>query len=210
MALRFVQPLGEEECRVYYSCVTKLRTWVPGPVYALMTKQALKQATSWVDVEAVKEWEVEKSRRTEQVGFQRIREQLRQRTGALKLPKLELPREPQGLKKWREGLMPHGDDEATRTIKVPSAETEEIEAAPGSGALTFTALAARRPTRDVPWRRAVNPRARRGLDGQHAVHADVGAARQRVEAMSSTSTASAALGASGPRWRAWLPHAHKI
>jgi hypothetical protein len=51
----FIQPKGREECRVYYSCVTKLRTWVPSPVYAIMTKLALKQATVWVDHESVKE-----------------------------------------------------------------------------------------------------------------------------------------------------------
>ena len=59
---RFIQPKGSEECRVYYSCVTKLRTWVPAPVYALLTKQALKQATAWVDAESVKEWTKRKDR----------------------------------------------------------------------------------------------------------------------------------------------------
>ena len=45
----FLEPTGQEECRAYYSCVTRLRTWVPGPVYALLTKVALKQATIWLD-----------------------------------------------------------------------------------------------------------------------------------------------------------------
>lgn len=52
----YVQPTGTSKCRVYYSCDTKLRGWVPGPVYALLDKAALKQATSWVNEEAVKEW----------------------------------------------------------------------------------------------------------------------------------------------------------
>ena len=30
----YVQQRGPEDCRVYYSCVTKLRTWVPGRVLA--------------------------------------------------------------------------------------------------------------------------------------------------------------------------------
>ena len=38
----FVQPTGQEKCRVYYSCDTKLRGWVPGPVYNLLGKTALK------------------------------------------------------------------------------------------------------------------------------------------------------------------------
>ena len=59
----YLQPKGAEECRVYYSCVTRLRTWVPGPVYALLTKAALKQATVWLDYESLKEWEEEKLRR---------------------------------------------------------------------------------------------------------------------------------------------------
>ena len=52
-----------QECRVYYSCATRLRTWVPGPVYALMTKQALRQATTWLDIESVKAWQAEQARR---------------------------------------------------------------------------------------------------------------------------------------------------
>ena len=52
----FVQPTGQEKCRVYYSCDTKLRGWVPGPVYNLLGKTALKQTTTWVNEEALKEW----------------------------------------------------------------------------------------------------------------------------------------------------------
>ena len=35
----FAQPTGPTSCRVFYSCECKLRGWVPGPVYALMTMQ---------------------------------------------------------------------------------------------------------------------------------------------------------------------------
>ena len=52
----FAQPTGPASCRVFYSCEVKLRGWVPGPVYNVLTKQALKQATTWVSTEAVKEW----------------------------------------------------------------------------------------------------------------------------------------------------------
>ena len=52
----FVQPTGAEECRVYYACDTTLRGWVPGPVYNLLGKTALKQTTTWVNEEALKEW----------------------------------------------------------------------------------------------------------------------------------------------------------
>lgn len=61
----YLQSMGPERCRVYYSCVTRLRTWVPGPVYKLLTKTACKQATVWIDHESVKAWAVEKARRLE-------------------------------------------------------------------------------------------------------------------------------------------------
>ena len=86
----FVQPTSEDECRVFYSCVTKLRGWVPGPVYALMTKQALKQATAWVDVESMKEWQVEKKRRDAQGGLEKLARDMRRRREALKVRRLEL------------------------------------------------------------------------------------------------------------------------
>ena len=38
----FAQPTGPASCRVFYSCEVKLRGWVPGPVYNVLTKQALK------------------------------------------------------------------------------------------------------------------------------------------------------------------------
>ena len=75
----YVQPRGPEECRVYYSCVTQLRGWVPGPVYSLITKAALKQTTSWLDVEAVRAWAAEKSRMEEAKGLEKLRQQMRQR-----------------------------------------------------------------------------------------------------------------------------------
>mmetsp|Transcript_33723 Transcript_33723/g.110028 ORF Transcript_33723/g.110028 Transcript_33723/m.110028 type:complete len:286 (+) Transcript_33723:58-915(+) len=52
----YIQPRGRQCCRVYYSCDTKLRKWVPAPVYALLSKTAVKQATIWVNNEAVSEW----------------------------------------------------------------------------------------------------------------------------------------------------------
>jgi len=44
----YVLPTGRTKCRVFYSCECKLRGWVPGPVYDLLTKEALKKATVWV------------------------------------------------------------------------------------------------------------------------------------------------------------------
>jgi len=52
----FVQTRGRASSRVFYSCECKLRGWVPGPVYSLLTKEALKKATTWVAEESVKEW----------------------------------------------------------------------------------------------------------------------------------------------------------
>jgi hypothetical protein len=39
----FVQPSGRASSRVYYSCECKLRGWVPGPVYNVLTKEALSK-----------------------------------------------------------------------------------------------------------------------------------------------------------------------
>jgi len=52
----YVLPTGRTSCRVYYSCECKLRGWVPAPVYNLLTKEALKKATTWVSTESIKEW----------------------------------------------------------------------------------------------------------------------------------------------------------
>lgn len=52
----YAQPRGPAECRVFYSTECKLRGWVPGPVYSILTKKALGQATTWVSAEALKEW----------------------------------------------------------------------------------------------------------------------------------------------------------
>lgn len=52
----YVLPTGRASSRVYYSCECKLRGWVPAPVYSLMTKEALKKATTWVSHESIKEW----------------------------------------------------------------------------------------------------------------------------------------------------------
>lgn len=57
----YVNPSGRASCRVYYSCECKLRGWVPGPVYNMLTKEALKKATTWVSTESVKEWRASRS-----------------------------------------------------------------------------------------------------------------------------------------------------
>ena len=53
---------GDPVCRVYYSCDSKMRGWVPAPVYSLLTKKALTQTTTWLNDEALLEWEKEKLR----------------------------------------------------------------------------------------------------------------------------------------------------
>ena len=87
----FVQPTGVSTCRVFYSCDTKLRGWVPGPVYGLLDKAALKQATSWVSDEATKEWR----KLSRQGGAGRMVAGLRSRVQRLpslpKLPDLKRP-----------------------------------------------------------------------------------------------------------------------
>jgi len=87
----FVQPKGPAECRVYYSCVTKLRNWVPGPVYALMTKAALKQTTTWVDYESLKVWELEKARRSKLNLADKLRAQMAKK---IQMPLLQMPKLP--------------------------------------------------------------------------------------------------------------------
>jgi len=57
----YVLPTGRASSRVYYSCECKLRGWVPGPVYSLLTKEALTKATSWVERESVREWRASRS-----------------------------------------------------------------------------------------------------------------------------------------------------
>jgi hypothetical protein len=57
----YVEPTGRAACRVYYSCECKLRGWVPPPVYNILTKEALKKATTWVDRESVREWRASRS-----------------------------------------------------------------------------------------------------------------------------------------------------
>lgn len=52
----YAEPMGRSSCRVFYSCECKLRNWVPGPVYNMLTKEALQKATTWVEREAVREW----------------------------------------------------------------------------------------------------------------------------------------------------------
>ena len=51
------ESMHQASSRVYYSCECKLRGWVPGPVYDMLTKKALQQATTWVSAESLKEWD---------------------------------------------------------------------------------------------------------------------------------------------------------
>ena len=91
--IRYVLPKTEEdgrqeECRVYYSCVTKLRGWVPAPVYGMMTKAALKQTTSWLDVEAVKAWQHEKEAMEAAGGLDKLARRAREIARDMKMPML--------------------------------------------------------------------------------------------------------------------------
>ena len=57
----YVQPRGFDKSRVFYSCECKLRGWVPPPVVNVLTKEALKKATTWVSRESVNEWRSQRS-----------------------------------------------------------------------------------------------------------------------------------------------------
>ena len=97
--------MHQASSRVYYSCECKLRGWVPGPVYSLLTKEALKKATVWVERESLKEYR--------SAGFKfsvpfngdaivaniaKVREAVASKVGELKLPALPaMPELPVGL-----------------------------------------------------------------------------------------------------------------
>jgi len=93
----YVSPTGRTKCRVYYSCECKLRGWVPGPVYNLLTKEALKKATVWVNAESVKEWRDSRSGVANQAVAQFV-ENVRGSLNALKLPQ-----PPTLASKWMDG-----------------------------------------------------------------------------------------------------------
>jgi len=57
----YVQSRGFDKSRVFYSCECKLRGWVPPPVVNILTKEALKKATTWVSRESVAEWKTKRS-----------------------------------------------------------------------------------------------------------------------------------------------------
>ena len=76
---------------MYYSCVTKLRTWVPGPVYKLLTSAALRQATTWVDTESVKEWSAVKARREAFAKPQQFILKMREKADAAR-KRMQMPR----------------------------------------------------------------------------------------------------------------------
>jgi len=82
----YVDTTGRSSCRVYYSCECKLRGWVPGPVYSMMTKEALKKATVWVSHESIKEYRASRSNPVVQFA-NNVRDSL----GSMQLPQLQLP-----------------------------------------------------------------------------------------------------------------------
>lgn len=106
----FVQPRRRDSCRVFYSCETKLRGWVPAPVYSLLVKAALKQTTTWVNVEAIKEWQLEQERALNQGGVARMREEARRAMGDLlersALGKHLKQQKPLKLPKWKNPFAP--------------------------------------------------------------------------------------------------------
>jgi len=89
----YVEDTGAAASRVYYSCECKLRGWVPGPVYNMLTKEALKKATTWVCSESIHEWETSRQRQAQTVLVQFV-DQVRGSLGALNLPPLRPPRLP--------------------------------------------------------------------------------------------------------------------
>ena len=96
----YVDQTGRSSSRVFYSCECTLRGWVPGPVYGMLTKEAVKKATTWVERESVKEYRASRS------GFRfpsipnndavkqfldNMRETVASQVGNVKLPPLPLP-----------------------------------------------------------------------------------------------------------------------
>ena len=122
----YIQPIGSEECRIYYSCVTKLRAWVPGPLYAIMTKYALREATAWVEDEAVKEWEAVKLTRPDVGMVERLRGRVEARLRDLKLPELPKFGPPAAVQRLLEGRPPPRPEERqlrpTRALETEAAE----------------------------------------------------------------------------------------
>jgi hypothetical protein len=93
----YVDPTGRASCRVYYSCECKLRGWVPGPVYNLLTKEALKKATVWVSHESIKEYRAAQSGFASQALVQFVSNV---RTS---IDSLKLPQPPMFASKWAAG-----------------------------------------------------------------------------------------------------------
>ncbi len=88
----YVQPSNGRTSRVYYSCECKLRGWVPGPVYSVLTKEAMTKATTWVSRESIKEWKMQQ----QSDGLVRFVSDVRERAEQLqsKLPQLRMPEPP--------------------------------------------------------------------------------------------------------------------
>jgi len=83
----FVDTTGRSSSRVFYSCECKLRGWVPGPVYSMLTKEAIKKATVWVSEESLKEWRRSRQRDPRETMALFV-ENVRQSLDSLKLPHL--------------------------------------------------------------------------------------------------------------------------
>ena len=95
----YVDPTGKASCRVYYSCECKLRGWVPGPVYNMLTKEALKKATVWVSAESIKEWKATRGGFAPHEAVAQFVSNVRTSLNDLKLPRPPVL----GGNKWVEG-----------------------------------------------------------------------------------------------------------
>jgi hypothetical protein len=85
----YVEPTGRTSCRVFYSCECQLRGWVPPPVYNVLTKEALKKATTWVSAESLKEWKAQQAR--DKFGMIQLVGNVRDFVDNVKLPQLPQP-----------------------------------------------------------------------------------------------------------------------
>jgi len=91
----FLMPQGRSTTRVFYSCDTKLRGWFPAPVYNLLGKAALKQATTWVHGESLKEWALVQQKHSAEGApkrfFRRMQEAWDDAQTAKPLPEFRVP-----------------------------------------------------------------------------------------------------------------------
>jgi hypothetical protein len=101
-----VQPRSRDSCRVYYSCDTKLKGWVPAPVYKILSKTAVKQATIWVNNEAVAQWERMKAENKANDGPLGLGAHLREAREAMGKALPSAKRKGINPREWRERLRP--------------------------------------------------------------------------------------------------------